>query len=219
MPTRLPALSTIGTRLIWCSSNNDRDFMQWRFRGGRNNVGGHNIFNLGRMGFDVIGRDRRIAREEMYPPRVGVFGPGLCATHQIAFSYDADKLASIVNHGNRTYALLKQDFCDFTNGRGLAYGNYRRNHHITRLHDQHSLMVCNSYEALRASSFDPRQDIDSDEGCRVQSRVMIARIHRKISHPAATSNMLTIKRRAIPRYGPTLPAFPWIGSRLPCRSR
>jgi hypothetical protein len=38
-------------------------------------------------------------------------------------------------------------------------------------------------------------DFSRDDGCRVQSRVMIARIHRKISQPAATNNMLTIKRR------------------------
>jgi hypothetical protein len=38
-------------------------------------------------------------------------------------------------------------------------------------------------------------DFSGDEGCRAQSRVMIARIHRKISHPAATNNILTIKRR------------------------
>ena len=35
-----------------------------------------------------------------------MLSPGLRATHQIAFSYDPDKLADIVNYRNRTYALL-----------------------------------------------------------------------------------------------------------------
>jgi hypothetical protein len=38
-------------------------------------------------------------------------------------------------------------------------------------------------------------DFSGDDGCRAQSRAMIARIHRKTSQPAATNNILTIKRR------------------------
>src|SRR5450631_1911287 len=114
--------------------------MQWCFRGSRHNVGGHNILNHGRIRFDVISRDRRITREEMHPPRVGMLSPGLRATHQIAFSYNADKLADIVNHRNRTYTLLKQYPGDFTYSRALPYSNYRRNHHVARLHGQASLV-------------------------------------------------------------------------------
>jgi hypothetical protein len=90
------------------------------------------------MRFDVIGRDRRVTGEEMYPPRVGAFSPGFRAVHQIAFSYNADNLADVVNDGNRTYAILEQDLCDVPYGRNLPYRNYGRNHHIARLHDHDS---------------------------------------------------------------------------------
>ena len=86
-----------------------RDFMQWRFRGRRYDVGGHNVFNSSRMRFGVIGRHRRITSEKMCPPGVGPLGPGFRAMDQIAFSHDADDLAGIVDNGNCTYAFLKQD--------------------------------------------------------------------------------------------------------------
>jgi hypothetical protein len=59
--------------------------------------------------------------------------------HQIAFSYNANNLAEIVDDGNRTYAVFEQDFCDFPDGRSFPYGNYGRNHHIARPHDQASI--------------------------------------------------------------------------------
>src|SRR5665213_511972 len=142
----------------------------------------------------------------MHPPRVGVLGPGLCAMHQIAFCYDADKLADIVNHGNRTYAFLKQRLCDFTNSRALPCGNYRRNHYVARLHDIKllgDLSVAIS-AALLASDLILTRYLVVPEKCDAQSAVMTARINRKISHPAATSNVLKIKRRP---YHDTASAF------------
>jgi hypothetical protein len=58
---------------------------------------------------------------------------------KIAFSYNADNLAEIVDDGNRTYAVFEQDLCDVPDGRSFPYGNYGRNHHIARLHDQASI--------------------------------------------------------------------------------
>ena len=50
-------------------------------------------------------------------------------------------------------------------------------------------------EGYARSGFDPHQTQPATEECTAQSKVMIARIHRKISYPAATNNILTIKRR------------------------
>src|SRR6185312_13899197 len=116
-----------------------RDFMQWRFRGGSYDVGGHNVFNLGRVRFDVVGRDRGAAGQEMHAPRVGAFSPGFRAMHQIAFTDNANKLASTVNDRNRTDVLLEQHPCDVSDTRTFPHGDDGRNHYIACLHDRRSL--------------------------------------------------------------------------------
>jgi hypothetical protein len=60
--------------------------------------------------------------------------------HQIAFGYDAHNPADMIDDRDRTYVLLKQDPCDFSNSRIFPYGNNGRNHHVARLHGPNSLL-------------------------------------------------------------------------------